>query len=94
MYLKLLILYVLSVASEKVRYDNYALYKLHPESEEHVTFLKDLANSDEALDFWKPAGNVGEFVSVVTPPEKRGDFEHGMEKRSIYSELMLENIQE
>lgn len=95
MWLRLLFLGVLSIAaSEKVRYDNYALYKVHPKSEEHVTFLKDLQSVDEDLDFWKPASNVGEYVSVVSPPEKRVEFEHSLKKRSIFSELMLENIQE
>ncbi|KOB64720.1 putative carboxypeptidase A-like protein, partial [Operophtera brumata] len=56
MWLRLILLGVLSVAaSEKVRYDNYALYKVHPQSDEHLTFLKDLQGTDEALDFWKPA---------------------------------------
>lgn len=94
MLLRLLLLGILSVVlSEKVRYNNYALYKVHPQSEEDVVFLKAL-ETDEDLNFWKPASSTGEYVSVVSPPEKREEFEHSLKKRSIHSEVMLENIQE
>lgn len=95
MLLKLLLFTVISViAAENVKYDNYALYKVHPENEDDVTFLKDLQKADNALDFWLAPGKPGQYVSVVSPPEKREEFEHVLNKRSIFSELMLENIQE
>lgn len=96
MFTKLLVLSLLSgsILSDKVRYDNYTLYKVQPEREEHVAFLKDLFEADDGLDFWKPPSVVGEYVSVVAPPEMRAEFELALNKRSISSELMLENIQE
>ncbi|KAI8424819.1 hypothetical protein MSG28_006748 [Choristoneura fumiferana] len=79
---------------DKVRYDDFALYKIVPESEFHVQFLKDLQHNDKELDFWNSPTRPGEYVSVVAPPERKNDLEHTLKKRSIYSELMLENIQE
>lgn len=96
MILKLILFSVLIVivSAEKVRYDNFALYKVHPEKEDDLKFLNDLMENNEELHFWKRPSRVGESVSVVSPPELRQEFEHSLKKRSIQSELMLKNIQE
>ncbi|XP_022817903.1 zinc carboxypeptidase A 1-like [Spodoptera litura] len=96
MYLKLILFSVLLVivGAEKVRYDNYGLYKVHPENEEHLKFLKDLYTNDEGYDFWTPPRLVGEFVNIVSPPELKEELEHSLKKRSIRAELKVENIQE
>lgn len=96
MILKLVLvnIFIVIVTAEKVRYDNYALYKVYPENKEHLKFLNDLYTSDGELDFWKPPSSVGEFVSLVSPPERRVELEHSLKKRSIHSDLMLKNIQQ
>ena len=96
MILKLILSSVLVaiVTAEKVRYDNYALYKVHPKNKEDLTFLNELMEENGDLDFWKAPSHVGEYVSVVSPPEMREEFEHSLKKRSIHSDLMLKNIQE
>lgn len=96
MYLKFLILsaILVSVYGEKVRYDNYALYKVHPQSNDQVKFLNELESKNDGLDFWKSVTRVGDYASVVAPPELREKFEHLLKKRSISSELMQNNIQE
>lgn len=95
MLLKLLIISIITITvAEEVRYDNYALYKVHPKCEEHVAFLKDLHETDDRLDFWLLPSKPDQYVSVMTPPETREEFEHSLKKRNIFSEVMLENIQE
>uniref|UniRef100_A0A2A4J0V2 Zinc carboxypeptidase A 1 n=1 Tax=Heliothis virescens TaxID=7102 RepID=A0A2A4J0V2_HELVI len=96
MILKLILFSVLAliVSAEKVRYDNYALYKVNPENEEQLKFLKDLFEKNEEYNFWKAPSHVGEYVSLVSPPELKEELEHSLKKRSIYSELKLNNIQE
>lgn len=96
MILKLILINVLVVlvVAEKVRYDNYALYKVHPDTEEKLKFLNELYEKNDRLDFWKPPTQVNEAVSVVSPPELKAEFEHALDKRSIRSEITLKNIQE
>ncbi|XP_049704874.2 zinc carboxypeptidase-like [Helicoverpa armigera] len=96
MILKLILFSVLAiiVSAEKVRYDNYALYKVNPETEEQLKFLKDLYEKNEEYDFWKAPSHVGEYVSLVSPPELKEELEHSLKKRSIYSEITLNNLQE
>ncbi|XP_075982739.1 zinc carboxypeptidase-like [Anticarsia gemmatalis] len=87
----LAVLVVLTVG-EQVKYDDYALYKVYANTEDHVKFLNEL--NDEDLQIWKLPSEVGDYASIVAPPEKKEDFIHTLKKRSIHSELMLENIQE
>ncbi|XP_046971669.1 zinc carboxypeptidase-like [Vanessa cardui] len=95
MLLKILIFSVLSAIStcEKVRYDNYSLYKIYPQNEDHLKFLNDLQDSDD-LRFWKLPSSVDDYASVVSSPEKKVLFEHSLKKRSLNYEVMLENIQQ
>lgn len=83
-----------AVLSEPFRYDNYTLYKVYPQNEDHVQFLRDLYEETSLLDFWTVPARVGDHVSLVSPPELRENFEHSLKKRSIHSDVMLENIQE
>lgn len=82
------------VSSEPLRYDNYTLYKVFPENDQHVGFLKDLYEKIDGLSFWTAPSRPGEYVSVVAPPEMKEDFEHSLKKRSIHSDVILQNIQE
>lgn len=95
MLFKLILFGVLGlVLTEKVRYDNFALYKLYPITEEHVQFLKDLYKESDGLEFWIPPVRKGDYVSVVAAPEKRTGFEHSLKKRSVNYEVMLQDIQQ
>ncbi|KAJ2953469.1 hypothetical protein O0L34_g1064 [Tuta absoluta] len=81
------------VATEKVRYDNYSLYKIIPENEGQLKFLKDLRKDVKRLDFWIPPSRVGEYVSIVAPPELKKDLENKLRKREISSKVVLKDIQ-
>ncbi|CAK1550141.1 unnamed protein product [Leptosia nina] len=95
MLLKIVFVSVLGlVIAEKVRYDNFALYKIYPNTKEHVEFLKDLYEESDGLDFWIPPVRVGEYVNVVSSPERQMEFEHSMKKRSLNYDVMLQDIQQ
>ncbi|CAH0400616.1 unnamed protein product [Chilo suppressalis] len=81
-------------STQQVRYDDYALYKVHPQNEEHIKFLNKLEQDNIGYDFWKTVKRVGDYASIVAPPELRNEFEHTLAKRNIRSDLMLANIQE
>lgn len=95
MLLKLVLFSIFAlISAQKLRYDDHALYKIIPQNEDHIQFLKDLERNDKYLDFWNSPARVGEYVSVVAPPNKKADLEHTLKKRSIQNEVMLDNIQE
>ncbi|KAI5642823.1 zinc carboxypeptidase domain-containing protein [Phthorimaea operculella] len=63
------------------------------ENEDQLKFLQDLHKDVKHLDFWIPPSRVGEYVSVVSPPELRGDLEKKLKKREIPSKVVLKDIQ-
>lgn len=95
MLTKILLLSLLAIVSaEKVRYDNYAVYKVTPQNEEGFKYLKGLYRTPGDLTFWAAPSRVGEHVSVLTPPEKRTDFEESLTTKNVEFEVTTENIQE
>ena len=94
MLLKFVFLLFLSfISAEKVRYDNYALYRIHAQNGSDVKFLNKIEESND-LYIWKSAVNVGDYVSIVVSPKNRVTFEDDLKKKNINYEIMLENIQE
>lgn len=96
MLLKLLIIFLVSVIStcEKIRYDNFSLFKIHPQNEKDLKFLNELPKNGEDFHIWKLPSTVGDYASVVSSPEKKASFEHSLRKRSINYEVMMEDIQQ
>lgn len=96
MIVKILLISILAVLvfGDPEKYDNYALYKVHAENDDHVKFLHHLEGDKHYLRFWKNPSQVDDYASVMVPPENLEEFEHILRKRSIRSELVLENIQE
>ncbi|XP_041969168.1 zinc carboxypeptidase-like [Aricia agestis] len=93
MKITLCLSFIVYVTSEAVNYDNYCLYKLHPESDDHLDYLNEL-NSEDGVDFWKLPTRAGDYASMVLSPEKRDKVEHSLKKRSLAYYVMMENIQQ
>lgn len=86
-------LVALSLASEKVRFDKYSVYRVTPTNEQHLQVLKDL----EALggySFWSEVGRVNSPVDIMVPPHLKADFKDVLVSTGIVSELFIENVQE
>ncbi|CAH2241663.1 jg26963 [Pararge aegeria aegeria] len=96
MFQKILIFIVLSVVTlaEKVRYDDYSLYKIYAHTEDHVNFLNELQKANDGVHFWKTPAQVGDYASVISSPEEKYSLEHILRKRSIYYDVMVDNIQQ
>lgn len=89
----LLLFSVVIISAQKVRYDNYALYRIYAQNEGELKFLNKIEESND-LHLWKSAVNVGDYVSIIASSKKRIGFENELKKRNIGYDVMLENIQE
>lgn len=96
--LKLLLLSLLlilpNVLSEKVRYDNYTLYKVLPKNSEQIKFLQDLQNNDSRFDFWTDPVASAEYVNILSSPEYKSEFENTLKSKNVDFTISSENIQE
>lgn len=77
---------------EKFKFDNYALYKVKPDSVSELKVLKNLLDTDE-LDFWSDPVLVNDEISVVTSPNYRKQFDEILRANDIEANIILEDIQ-
>lgn len=94
MILKIFFLTILSaICAEKVRYDNFSLYRIYAQSEKDLKFLNGLEESSD-LHLWKSANKIGDYVSIIASPTKKVQLEESFKSRNINYDIMLKNIQE
>ncbi|XP_046971668.1 zinc carboxypeptidase-like [Vanessa cardui] len=89
-----LILLVPFVSCEKLRFDNYTLYKISPENDQHYKLLQDIQNTDPRFDFWSEPTPLLDFVSVMSSPENKADLEEILQGYKMKYEVTMQNIQE
>ncbi|XP_075982738.1 zinc carboxypeptidase-like [Anticarsia gemmatalis] len=89
-----ILFFIISVSSEKFRFDNYTLYKVIPKNVEEIQVLQNLQNSVPEFDFWDDVTPVSEYVNVLSKPELKGDLESFLSGAGIDFVVTLENIQD
>ncbi|XP_060805042.1 zinc carboxypeptidase [Amyelois transitella] len=92
---KIVFLSVLAIVlAQKVRYDDYTLYKVIPRDENGLLYLKKLYKTPGGLTFWSVPNLIGNDVSVLASPDAKKDFENSLEERNVQIEVLSRNIQE
>ncbi|KAJ3662739.1 hypothetical protein Zmor_007070 [Zophobas morio] len=61
-------------ADDKVRYDNFKVYRVVPKSNEAVEILRALEESDNVYDFWTEVKGVGHPVDIMVAPHLKYRF--------------------
>lgn len=75
---------------DKIRYDNYRIYKVIPENDKHITILNSLLNEYE---FWKDPTHINEFCIVLVNPEQLEEFQILMKNNEIKLEETISDVQ-
>lgn len=89
----LLSVFVVTVTSEKVRYDNYKVYRVTPKNAQQLQILIDL-EATGGYSFWTDARRVNYPVDIMVPPHLHSAFEDFASSSGIMSELFIKNVQE
>lgn len=82
-----------TLATEKVRFDNYKVYRATPTNKQQLQLLKDLESSG-AYSFWSEVGRVNNPVDIMVPPHLQADFREIAALSGIPTELFMQNVQE
>jgi len=82
-----------SVSAERVRYDNYRMYKATSENAKQLAVLKDLEGSSDSILFLDGVHIVGAEVQIVVAPHKVADFLDILGKAEIKYELKTSDLQ-
>ena len=89
-----LVLILPNVLSEKVRFDNYSLYKVYPNNAKQLKLLQDLHENDSRYDFWTDPAPSAEYVNILSSPEHKSEFENLLKSSNVDFDITLPNIQE
>ncbi|KAJ8944091.1 hypothetical protein NQ318_019429 [Aromia moschata] len=82
------------VSAEKVRYDNYRVYRLTPKDYKAVEALKQLEDAGIAeYSFWTSVVGVGAAADVMVAPAEFDELEEMVAGLDIDSTVMIENVQ-
>ncbi|KAH8376539.1 hypothetical protein KR093_000049 [Drosophila rubida] len=79
--------------AERVRYDNYRLYKANAENEAQLAVLKDLEGSTDSILFLDGVHIVGADVQMVVAPHKVPDLLELLGQAEIKYELQSKDFQ-
>ncbi|XP_060665821.1 zinc carboxypeptidase A 1-like [Drosophila nasuta] len=79
--------------AERVRYDNYRLYKANAANEAQLAVLKDLEGSSDSILFLDGVHIVGKDVQMVVAPHKVPDLLDLLGKAEIKYELQSKDFQ-
>uniref|UniRef100_A0A2A4JQ49 Zinc carboxypeptidase A 1 n=1 Tax=Heliothis virescens TaxID=7102 RepID=A0A2A4JQ49_HELVI len=80
--------------SDKIRYDNYTLYRVFPKNENQVKLLRDLQDSDPRFDFWSEPSALVNNVDILSSPELKSEFETLLKADNVEFVISNPNIQE
>ncbi|XP_030555167.1 zinc carboxypeptidase A 1-like [Drosophila novamexicana] len=80
--------------AERVRYDNYRLYKANAENAEQLAVLKQLEGSTDSIKFLDGVHIVGADVQMVVAPHKVPDLLELLGKAEIKYELQSKDFQQ
>lgn len=89
----LLALAVVSISSEKMRFDYHKIFNLKVENVDQMNALRQLEETREGNYVFADSPVVGRDVDVVVPPHKLYEFGGIMNNFNIIHELKVENLQ-
>ncbi|XP_018573034.1 zinc carboxypeptidase [Anoplophora glabripennis] len=81
--------------AEKIRFDNYKVYRLIPNDEETLDILKQMENTDQLSEynFWSPVIKVETPVDLMVPPYRVDYIESMAKSRGMNASVLMENVQ-
>jgi len=81
------------LASAKVRYDNYKVFRTTPLTTTHLNTLRALENSNQGYSFWTDVTKPGQSVDVLVPPHMQEDFLDSMNLSGIKVQSFIDDVQ-
>ncbi|XP_060520819.1 uncharacterized protein LOC132698642 [Cylas formicarius] len=84
------------LATAKVRYDNYKVYKLTPKDESALKALRELEQQSSdltAFQFWSSAVKVGTPAELMIPPHMEDVIDNMFDSANVDSELVVSDVQ-
>ncbi|CAK9803556.1 Zinc carboxypeptidase A 1 [Anthophora plagiata] len=85
--------FVALATAEQVKYDNYKVFRVTPQTEEQLQFVKNLEDVSDAFSFWKEPSDVENFADVMVAPHKIPFFHDAMKTLKIPYDTYVHDVQ-
>ncbi|KAG7297763.1 hypothetical protein JYU34_018495 [Plutella xylostella] len=85
---------IVYATDEKVRYDNYTVYKIFPNNGKDIEVLSNLQEKDFRYDFWSEAVPGAEFVDIMAAPADKAELEILAKDYGMKIEIVMSNVQD
>lgn len=82
------------LALQKVRYDNYKVFRIDISNVQQMNLLKEMENSDQSYSFWKSPKAIGTFADIVVPPHKLDEIDFLIQKFELKAETIIDDLQQ
>uniref|UniRef100_A0A1L8EGB4 Zinc carboxypeptidase A 1 n=2 Tax=Haematobia irritans TaxID=7368 RepID=A0A1L8EGB4_HAEIR len=82
------------VEEEKVRYDNYKVYKLNIKNKTQLSVIDLIQDISEKYNIWKEYDEATKEIHIMVKPTEDKNFKQLLEIYGFQSELLIENVQE
>ena len=91
---KLILVGLVALATaEKVKYDNYKVFRVTPYTEEQLSIVRTLEDVSDSYSMWKEPSVKDNIADVMVAPHKVPEFVQLMEKFQIPYETYVSNVQ-
>lgn len=97
MFKWVLVVALLGLATAKVSYRGYKVYKIFPKDDSAVKALVELDNAANELaryQFWHGATKVGQQAELMVAPELQEQFEDILSQINADVEIMMNDVQD
>lgn len=88
------LVYPVSFLAEKVRYDNFKVYRVIPEDQLAIETLRTLEDTLEGFNFWQEPTKEGNAVDMMVPPSLEHEFQNILSKHNFSSTILINNVQD
>ncbi|KAL1501712.1 hypothetical protein ABEB36_006993 [Hypothenemus hampei] len=88
--LRVLVFWATLIVINCTSYNNYAIYKVIPETKNQLEFLKSL---HEKFDFWKESRQIGLPSDVMVAPQDQQEFENMLNRNNLQYEVVINNVE-
>lgn len=96
--MKSLVLLLLAICpaflAEKVRFDNFKVYRVTPEDEAAIEALRALDDTIDGFNFWKEPSRVGNPADLMVPSNLERQFQDVLTKNKYTSAVLIDNVQD
>lgn len=84
---------IFELNAEKIRFDNYGVYKVHPKNEVQIKLLQNLMENNSQFDFWNEPVSTFNKVLIMSDPTNLRELKKFLDDHEFEAELTIPNVQ-